>query len=332
MWQKTKTKNKNEKKTKNKTTTTRTARDIIRLDHSSHISHIQIIDCRLRCTSNIFAARYDANLLSVTKRDPSDINSPTPHCRSPCTIAGATLPETTTASYTLPQKLVKRILELEYVDMADIVPDSWRFQEEEPNRCCHQQKRQRQGPVTDILSWVECYSSLIAVLATKYPTNTPEFMAYLKTIVHASKSFLGDGWVTYDSCYRSKAAVTKSLNWSQVDFTLYNETRAKIMPRCKFCNSELHHSADCSYAPDSPEKHNTSRSSTFNQNRFETTRSSNYVCHLYNHKLGNRCRFTPCRFIHQCLECKGAHPASQCRSRPPPRKITRSESPVGRRD
>ena len=102
---------------------------------------------------------------------------------------------------------------------------------------------------TDILLWVECYSSLIAVLATKYPTNTPEFMAYLKTIVHASKSFLGDGWVTYDSCYRRKAAVTKSLNWSQVNFTLYNETfagRAKIMPRCKFCNSELHHSADCS--------------------------------------------------------------------------------------
>ena len=150
-------------------------------------------------------------------------------------IAGATLPETPTASYTLPQKLVKRILELEYIDMADIVPDSWRFQEEEPNRCCHQQKRQRRGPVTDILLWVECYSSLIAVLAAKYPTNTPEFMAYLKTIVHASKSFLGDGWVTYDSCYRRKAAVTKSLNWSQVDFTLYNETfagRAKIMPRC----------------------------------------------------------------------------------------------------
>ena len=172
------------------------------------------------------------------------------------------------------------------------------------------------------------------MLASKHPSRTPQFMAYLKTIVHASKSFLGDGWVTYDSCYRRKAAATKLLDWSQVDFTLYNETfagRAKILPRCKFCNSELHHSIDCSFTPDYPEKQSINRSSSLARNRFETSRLVSHLCHLYNHRMGNRCRFTPCRFMHQCAECKGTHPASECRYRPPPRKSTRSESPAGKR-
>ncbi len=82
-------------------------------------------------------------------------------------------------------------------------------------KCCYQPKHQRRS------------------------TKTLEFMAYLKTIVHVSKSFNGDGWVTYDLCYRCKAAAMGSLDWSQVHFTIHNETfagRAKAIMRCKYCN------------------------------------------------------------------------------------------------
>ena len=61
--------------------------------------------------------------------------------------------------------------------------------------------------------------------------------------------------MTYDSCYRRKAVITKSLDWGQVHFTLYNETftgRAKPIPRCKFCLSEHHISSECTYAPEMP--------------------------------------------------------------------------------
>jgi hypothetical protein len=54
------------------------------------------------------------------------------------------------------------------------------------------------------------------------PRKTPQFMAYQRTIVRAQKSFVGEGWVTYDSCYRRKASLIKSLDWATVDFTLYN--------------------------------------------------------------------------------------------------------------
>ena len=68
--------------------------------------------------------------------------------------------------------------------------------------------------------------------------NTPkigEFMAYQKIIVQAHRRYMGDSWIIYDTCYQRQAAVTKSLNWDQVDFNLYNELftrRAKASTCC----------------------------------------------------------------------------------------------------
>ena len=181
----------------------------------------------------------------------------------------------------------------------------------------------RHGPVTDILVWVDCYASLVSVLSVEYPTKTPEFMAYQKIIVYASKSFTGDGWVTYDTCYRRKAAAGKSLDWSRMDFTLYNQSfagRAKTLPRCRFCCSELHQSSDCPLAPELPDQRHLPPM------RFEPNKPIDFVCQLLNNKPGNRCRFTPCKFRHSCSECGGTHPASQCR-RGPTAKHLRINSP-----
>ena len=233
-------------------------------------------------------------------------------------------------SLPLPAKLVKRILDLEFVDMVELVPDSWRYQEEEA-KCCHQPKRQRRGPVTDILLWVECYVSLVEVLCTGHPDKVPEFMAYQQTIVKAHRTFLGEGWVTYDTCFRRKAAAMKSLQWGQVDFNLYNETftgRAKSLVRCQYCASEHHTSTECTFAPELPHQATSSRQV---QTRYDTSRLANNICNLFNHKYGDQCKFSPCKFTHLCSECRGRHPASQCRQRPAPFSRTprgeRAESP-----
>ena len=239
----------------------------------------------------------------------------------PVTPSTPTLTARTSYSFPLPEKLVKRILDKEYVDMAVLVPDSWRFQDEEQNKCCHQNRHLRRRPVTDILLWIECYASMVAVLSSGFPQKTPELMAYQKTIVRAYRSFSGDEWVTYDSCYRRKAAVTKSLDWGEVDFTLYNETftgRAKPIARCKFRLSEHHISSECTYAPEMPS--HKPESVTSARLHYDTGKSYIPTCHLFNNKAENICRFNPCRFGHGCIVCQGAHPASQCRSRPPPPK------------
>ena len=248
----------------------------------------------------------------------------------PVTPSTPTLTARTSYSFPLPEKLVRRILDREYVDMAELVPDSWRFQDEEQNKCCHQNRRLRRGPVTDILLWIKCYAPMVAVLSSGFPQKIPELMAYQKTIVRAYRSFSGDGWVTYDACYRRKAAVTKSLDWGEVDFTLYNETftgRAKPIARCKFCLSEHHISSECTYAPEMPSHKPESVTSV----RLHCDTGKSYIptCHLFN-KAGNICRFNPCRFGHVCIVCQGAHPASQSRSRPLPPKWRRADSPAGK--
>ena len=140
-----------------------------------------------------------------------------------------------------------------------------------------------------------CPSIMAGILTTKYPERAPDLFAYQKTIVHASRSFSGDHWVTYDLCYRRQAAATKSLRWSIIDFSLYNETftgRARVLPRCRYCLSEHHRSSDCTFAPDQ------SPSTPKATPRESTSRPQ--ICLLFNTRSGNQCRFQPCRLLYVC--------------------------------
>ena len=157
------------------------------------------------------------------------------------TYGGSLSSQPTSPAISLPPKLTKKILDLEFIDMLELIPDAWRYADEEGSKCCHQARRvPERGPITDITLWIECYSVLVG---TKYSTFAPEFMAYQHTIVHVQHSFAGDGWSTYDMAYRRNAAAHKSLAWSRIDFNLYNETFtgiARALPRCRLCSSEYH--------------------------------------------------------------------------------------------
>ncbi len=52
-------------------------------------------------------------------------------------------------------------------------------------------------------------------VSTKHPDKTSQFMAYQRTIVKAHRSFAGEGWLIYDTCFCRKAALTKSLEWGR---------------------------------------------------------------------------------------------------------------------
>ena len=216
----------------------------------------------------------------------------------------------------LPSKLVKKILDLEFVEMAELVPDSWRT-EEADYQCCssHNPRISRRGPVTNILLWVECYSSLVAVLASKYPNKIGHLMAYQKTIIKAHRSFVGEGWVVYDTCFRRKAANMKNLDWGEVDLTLYNETfvgRAKVLHRCNICLSELHTTIECSLAPGPRPSTQSGMSSGWRIGEKKAVP----ICLLYNDRDGDRCTYAPdCKYGHTCSACQGRHPYSKCPNR-----------------
>ena len=64
--------------------------------------------------------------------------------------------------------------------------------------CCPHTKRPWRDMVTDILVWVECYSTMTAILSAVYPEKAPHFLAYWRTITRASRNFEGTAWASYD--------------------------------------------------------------------------------------------------------------------------------------
>ena len=160
---------------------------------------------------------------------------------------------------------------------------------EEERKCCHQHRPSCQAPISNILVWVECYSYMVAILASRYPDKTAELMAYQRTFIHAHHSFVGDGWAIYDTCYHRKAAATTSLDWGQIYFSLYNESfagRAKANQRCRYCLSEFHSAASCSNAPQIPE---LSTRPPVEQGSGQMKE----VCRLYNARGGEQVQLHP---------------------------------------
>ena len=210
--------------------------------------------------------------------------------------------------------------------MSELVPDSWRLTDDDTGtKCCHLPRRvSRRMPVTDIMLWLECYSTLATVLSTQYPDKSVEFWVYQSTILRAHRDFEGEAWVTYDTCYRRQAANTKSLNWSQIDFTLYNQTfagKARMKLRCALCLSEHHITGNCDFATDNMATRDiqSSRPTRPVQGTGRTTKTPTQhdtieVCILFNADRGNICRYSRCKYAHVCgfRWCRGPHPKSEC--------------------
>ena len=116
----------------------------------------------------------------------------------------------------IPLKTCKKILAGEYIDMAELRPDSWRMEEllylQSGDMAAPTPGRMTTGrkPVTDILTWMECFSSMAAVITSKHPEKAQHLFAYQRAIISASQRFDPAAWVAYVSRYRRKAAMTRS--------------------------------------------------------------------------------------------------------------------------
>ena len=220
----------------------------------------------------------------------------------------------------LPQRLVQRIVNLEFVEMAELLPEAWLYDEvtEPASRCCSNALKRRKTIITDILRWAQCFGALVSVLSTRYPDKVPEFMAYQATIIKCSREFEGLGWLQYDRAYRRQVAMTKEVNWSKVNTTLYNlclAGKARRIHLCKWCLSDSHQSELC---PEVARPHLIGVGQGFpyhqHSNAGRSQRGTVEICRLYNGREGNRCKFNPCKFAHLCMVCKRMHPVSACKA------------------
>ena len=67
-------------------------------------------------------------------------------------------------------------------------------------------------PVQNISVWVEKFSVMAALLASRFPEKAPELFAYQASVLRAERNFDNRRWVAYDCCYRREALAQKNLD------------------------------------------------------------------------------------------------------------------------
>ena len=163
--------------------------------------------------------------------------------------AAITQPGSFNPAATLPPKVVKRILNLEFVEMAEVSID------EDTPQLPGRLPAHGRLPITDISRWLERYSLLAAVLCSRFPHKAGELFAYQAAIVRAERNYEGKRWVTYDRQFRRETLARRDLNWSVTDPRLYNEAftgRARAIAQCTFCLQDDHAAAYCPRNPNRP--------------------------------------------------------------------------------
>lgn len=152
----------------------------------------------------------------------------------------------------LPPKLVKCILDLEFVEMAELSMDVW-DKATAPSEIPGVPRRPaRRAPITNLNIWHECYGKMVAILCTRFPEKSPELWAYQSSIIRAARNYETGAWVAYDRQYRREALAAKILNWSTPNHQLYSEAftgQVKIISRCSICLSNAHLANQCPSNP-----------------------------------------------------------------------------------
>ena len=77
----------------------------------------------------------------------------------------------------VPKRLADKILSWAFVDMAEMLPEFWVDPKADDGGSKRSQPR-RASQVTDIFTWLQCYSGYVSVLATRFPEVVPELLAY----------------------------------------------------------------------------------------------------------------------------------------------------------
>ena len=196
--------------------------------------------------------------------------------------------------------LVKRLNELGHSSAQSILTSSTKLRD-----------------ITDPLTWVFCFLSLVAVKSDDPVTK--ELLAYAQLVIQLVWKHGGLGWQNYDTRFRRKmAAGAAGLSW-----TLYEQSILAMSifqssnEPCSYCYESDHKQADCALVTldmktthqFQPQGHTSSRQAQ----RPRPYRPYEDICRKYNKGL---CSNQACKYDHICNLCFASdHIALSCQSK-----------------
>ena len=153
----------------------------------------------------------------------------------------------------IPAKLVKRIQNLEYVDLRELLPDNIALSEKHHalTTPATQSVTPEQREITKLVTWVSCFSTYVAIAAQKHPERTRDMMAYMRLMVRNGYKHGGMGWLKYDCIFR-KNNPGPSASWDVLDpslLTIVANQGYSPRPPCHHCQELDHSPAECTLAP-----------------------------------------------------------------------------------
>ena len=126
----------------------------------------------------------------------------------------------------VPAKLVSKICD--FVDMAELLRDNLealrRGTLQDPTATDTPQAKRPRREVPDLLSWVQCFGTFMAVVASKQPVKLRQLLAYQTLIVREGRRCGGRGWPAYDTMFASK--------WQETT----RPTGPRLTVRCMLCH------------------------------------------------------------------------------------------------
>ena len=216
----------------------------------------------------------------------------------------------------LPAKLVSQILTDKFVEMSELIPEnllapstevpSFVIEGRSIVATTTASQRKKAGTL-DVLSWVECFTSYMAVMTASYPSRARDLLAYMALIIRIAKQSPGRCWANYDRAFRLEAAASHLTNWSQI-------------------NPDLYHYHTSMAAHNTPSQSTSNREPLGDQN-------STIACKSWNSGHCSSPREF-CRFRHRCNRngCGGRHRAIHCQDLARKRGRSPSSERIRKRD
>ena len=223
---------------------------------------------------------------------------PTPIIKNPTAVIADGIP-------LIPTKVLEKIRRWEYIDLATLTGEQSQNRDDPVNygpsgnqiviiEAMDRAPRKRKA-VSDIFTWMQAYSILMAALTSDKTTTKDEsvgLVAHQYIILQMAKELGPTQALKYDQEFREWAAAKDIKKWGELNFPIYG--------RC------LASSSSSNSKPISP----VPLFKGAREKRQGISPSDAPFCYKWNFE--DSCNRIPCRFKHLCLQCGEGHRAKHC--------------------